>query len=97
MCCRCWCQVLALGYSVGRVEELPAGTPCSGVSSSSRSKLLVRRLVKVYTPGMTVEGLGTVSRLGLYIAVAHARMHLPVAAYASAPNGGFMHARASLL
>jgi DNA mismatch repair ATPase MutS len=45
-------QVLAQGYSVGRVEEMP---PAAGGSSSS--KLLVRRLVRIYTPGTAVEGL----------------------------------------
>jgi hypothetical protein len=51
-------QVLALGYSVGRVEEMPAGSARTGAgASSSSSKLLVRQLVRIYTPGTAVEGL----------------------------------------
>eukprot|EP00878_Enallax_costatus_P030154 GHUV01032811.1.p2 GENE.GHUV01032811.1~~GHUV01032811.1.p2 ORF type:complete len:467 (+),score=156.57 GHUV01032811.1:2135-3535(+) len=46
-----WCaKVLAQGYSVGRVEEMPR-------TSSKGSKLLVRQLVRIYTPGTAVEGL----------------------------------------
>jgi len=49
-------QVLALGYSVGRVEEMhPAGARGSGGGGSSR--LITRQLVRIYTPGTAVEGL----------------------------------------
>lgn len=47
-------QVLAQGYSVGRVEEMPAAPNRVGGGSS---KLLVRQLVRIYTPGTAVEGL----------------------------------------
>lgn len=50
----CQPQVLALGYSVGRVEEMPAG---ASRAAGSSSKLLVRQLVRIYTPGTAVEGL----------------------------------------
>ena len=56
-------QVLALGYSVGRVEEMPAEActdPASLPGGIHPSKLMVRRLVKIYTPGMSVEGLDVV-------------------------------------
>jgi DNA mismatch repair ATPase MutS len=45
--------VLALGYSVGRVEEMarPQGPAAAG------RKLLERRLVRIYTPGTAVDGL----------------------------------------
>jgi hypothetical protein len=51
--------VLALGYSVGRVEEQPAAAGAAGRASSSAggSKLLVRQLVRIYTPGTAIEGL----------------------------------------
>lgn len=45
--------MLAQGYSVGRVEEMPR--------SSAAGKLLVRQLVRIYTPGTAVEGLMAVS------------------------------------
>lgn len=45
-------QVLAQGYSVGRVEEMPQAE-----GGSSSNKLLVRQLVRIYTPGTAVEGL----------------------------------------
>lgn len=47
-------QVLAQRYSVGRVEEMPR-------ASSNGRKLLVRQLVRIYTPGTAVEGLLAVS------------------------------------
>lgn len=50
-------QVLALGYSVGRVEEMAAGAARGAAGVSSSSKLLVRQLVRIYTPGTAVEGL----------------------------------------
>lgn len=51
-------QVLALGYSVGRVEEMPRSQ--AGSAAAAR-KLLERRLVKIYTPGTAVDGLLAVS------------------------------------
>jgi DNA mismatch repair ATPase MutS len=52
----CCLQVLAQGYSVGRVEEMPAGS-----SQGGSSKVLERRLVRIYSPGTAVEGLLAVS------------------------------------
>lgn len=49
-------QVLSLGYSVGRVEEMPQAGPGGG----SSGKLLCRRLVRIYTPGTAVEALAVV-------------------------------------
>lgn len=49
-------QVLAQGYSVGRVEEMQRGSSRAGGGGGS-SKLLVRQLVRIYTPGTAVEGL----------------------------------------
>jgi hypothetical protein len=46
-------KVLALGYSVGRVEEMPRG----GGGGGGARKLLERRLVRIYTPGTAVDGL----------------------------------------
>lgn len=50
-------QVLAQGYSVGRVEEMPAAAAAGGRAGGGSSKLLERRLVRIYTPGTAVEGL----------------------------------------
>lgn len=50
-------QVLALGYSVGRVEEMH-----SAAARGSSSKLITRQLVRIYTPGTAVEGLLAVRR-----------------------------------
>lgn len=47
-------QVLALGYSVGRVEEMPVVTHSKAAAGG---KLLQRKLVKIYTPGTAVDGL----------------------------------------
>ncbi|GLC58458.1 DNA mismatch repair protein msh6 [Pleodorina starrii] len=48
-------KVLALGYSVGRVEEIRggAGGDCGGRRAGGG--LLVRRLVRIYTPGTAVD------------------------------------------
>ena len=46
-------QVLAQCYSVGRVEEMHSVSN----KASAASKLLVRQLVRIYTPGTAVEGL----------------------------------------
>jgi len=46
-------KVLALGYSVGRVEEMAR---TQGPGAGAR-KLLERRLVRIYTPGTAVDGL----------------------------------------
>lgn len=48
-------KVLALGYSVGRVEEGPKDGGGGGGGGARR--LLERRLVQIYTPGTAVEGL----------------------------------------
>jgi hypothetical protein len=58
-------QVLALGYSVGRVEEMPAGS-ARATGGRSSSKLLVRQLVRIYTPGTAVEGLLLDDQVGLH-------------------------------
>lgn len=55
-CCVLFCQVLAQGYSVGRVEEMPAAAATAGGRGGSRG-VLVRRLVRIYSPGTAVEGL----------------------------------------
>ncbi|KAI8475530.1 MAG: muts domain V-domain-containing protein [Monoraphidium minutum] len=47
-------KVLALGYSVGRVEEMPRGAQGGRAAGQ---KLLERRLVRIYTPGTAVDGL----------------------------------------
>ncbi|WIA19151.1 hypothetical protein OEZ85_003799 [Tetradesmus obliquus] len=48
-----WCaKVLAQGYSVGRVEEMPAAA-----GRARGGRLLERRLVRIYSPGTAVEGL----------------------------------------
>ncbi len=52
-------KVLALGYSVGRVEEVrgPARAAAAkgGSSNNGGSGLLQRRLVRIYTPGTAVD------------------------------------------
>jgi hypothetical protein len=54
--------VLAQGYSVGRVEEMPAGSSSRGGSGRGGSgKVLERRLVRIYSLGTAVEGLLAVS------------------------------------
>jgi len=53
-------QVLAQGYSVGRVEEMQRASSRAGAGGGGGgggSKLLVRQLVRIYTPGTAVEGL----------------------------------------
>ena len=45
-------KVLALGYSVGRVEEMRR---CAG-APGKQGDLLQRRLVRIYTPGTAVDG-----------------------------------------
>jgi hypothetical protein len=47
-------KVLALGYSVGRVEEM---TRSQAPAVGAGRKLLERRLVKICTPGTAVDGL----------------------------------------
>jgi DNA mismatch repair ATPase MutS len=54
-------QVLALGYSVGRVEEMHSAA-ARGSSGGGSSKLITRQLVRIYTPGTAVEGLLAVRR-----------------------------------
>lgn len=51
--------MLAQGYSVGRVEEMPAAA-----GRARGGRLLERRLVRIYSPGTAVEGLLAVSGAG---------------------------------
>lgn len=55
--------MLAQGYSVGRVEEMPAATH----RGSGSGKLLVRQLVRIYTPGTAVEGLLLNDQVGWWL------------------------------
>jgi DNA mismatch repair ATPase MutS len=56
-------QVIALGYSVGRVEEM-ARTQGGPAAAAAGRKLLERRLVRIYTPGTAVDSLLAVRGTG---------------------------------